>query len=77
MGHKLELFHAIACPESAAIRLLIVEHGLSEDVAFRNVAYEEWQTALAFLGGRQIPAMWDGATLYQGTDAIRSRLVPG
>lgn len=70
-----ELFHAIAEPSSAKVRKYVVDHELGEHVRFRNVSYPEVQADLAARGGGlTTPALWDGATLLTGADAIIARL---
>jgi len=69
-----ELFHAIADPASAKVRAWVVDHDFTEHVRFRNVSYAEVQADLTARGGAQPPALWDGATLLAGADAIIARL---
>jgi hypothetical protein len=68
----LEIFHAINDGgESAAARTFIVEHQLAERVRFRNVAFEEVRTELKARGGSgRTPALWDGARLHEGREAV-------
>ena len=70
-----ELFHAIADPSSARVRKYVVDHELTTEVRFRNVTYPEVQADLAARGGTGAPALWDGAHLIQGAEAIIARLV--
>lgn len=69
-----ELFHSIADPASAKVRSWVVDHDFTEHVRFRNVTYPEVQADLAARGGPGAPALWDGATLHTGADAIIARL---
>lgn len=69
-----ELFHELADPESARVRRYVTDRRLKPRVSFRNVIYPEVQADLTARGGRQAPALWDGATLVTGADAIIERL---
>ncbi|HEX9309001.1 MAG TPA: hypothetical protein VF894_16020 [Anaeromyxobacter sp.] len=70
----LELFHRLAEPDSAAARKLVADLGLLEAVDFRNVAFDSHRDALASHGGGRTPALWDGARLHEGLDAVRAAL---
>jgi hypothetical protein len=70
----LELFHALAEPESAAARQLVRELGLLDAVTFRNVAFDVHRAALAAAGGARTPALRDGERLHEGLGAIRAAL---
>ena len=70
----LELFHRLSEPESAQARRLVLDLGLLDAVQFRNVGFDAHAASLAGLGGGRTPALWDGARLYEGIDAIRSAL---
>ena len=70
----LELFHRLAEPDSAAARTLVRDLGLLEAVVFRNVAFASHAAELAARGGARTPALWDGARLHEGLDAIRVAL---
>lgn len=67
------LYHRLADPASAAIRRLIVERGLKARVDFQNVD-TEGADAFAAHGGREVPALWDGTRLHQGSSAVRLAL---
>ena len=67
------LFHRLADADSAAIRRFIVEHGLKSRVDFQNVD-SDGAGIFAALGARRAPALWDGAQLHEGADAIRLAL---
>lgn len=69
-----ELFHAIADPASARVRRYIVDHELGEAVRFRNISYPEVAADLTARGGAAAPALWDGAELTLGADAIIAKL---
>jgi hypothetical protein len=71
---RLELFHRLSEPGSAAARRLVIEAGLEEAVLFRNVAFDSHREALAARGGGLTPALWDGARLHVGLDAIQAAL---
>lgn len=63
------LYHRIGDPDSAAVRQRIVELGLKPRVDFQNVDTEGAE-AFAEHGGRSVPAMWDGAHLFEGRAAV-------
>ena len=67
------LFHRIAEPESARVRLLVVALGLKERIDFQN-AETDGRDELARLGGRSTPALWDGRTLTVGEAAVTQTL---
>ena len=71
---KVELFHRVADPASAAARRKLVELGLEARVSFRNVHFEVHEQALAALGGGEVPAVWDGTTLEMGAESVIRRL---
>lgn len=73
MAPVLVLYHRLADPDSARIRVRIVELGLKPRVDFQNVDTEA-AAAFAALGGRRVPALWDGTSLHEGPDAIRLAL---
>ena len=66
----IELFHATNDADSAAARKRVTERGLEARVRFRNVFYPEVQADLTARGGAATPAIWDGATLIVGRDAV-------
>jgi hypothetical protein len=70
-----ELFHRIADRSSAKVRRFIVDHALEPLVRFRNVEYDEPQRDLTVRGGTEVPALWDGARLVVGAEAIVARLL--
>jgi hypothetical protein len=69
----LVLYHRLADPESAAVRARVVELGLKPRIDFQNVDTEA-SAAFAALGGRRVPALWDGLRLHEGADAVRLAL---
>ena len=70
-----ELFHAIGDTSSARIRRFVVDHELEGVVRFRNITYDEVRRDLATRGGTETPALWDGARLVTGANAIEARLL--
>jgi hypothetical protein len=70
----LELFHALADPESAAARRLVRDLGLLDAVTFRNVLFDSHRAALAAAGGARVPALLAPEGLHEGLDAIRAAL---
>lgn len=75
MTAAFELFHEVSDPASALVRMLIVEQGLADAVRFRNVGYDEAREALTAHGGSEVPALWNGATLLVGSEAINAHLM--
>jgi hypothetical protein len=67
------LFHRIAEPASARIRLRVVELGLKTRIDFLN-AETDGRDQLGRLGGSVTPALWDGHTLAVGEDAVAVKL---
>ena len=63
------LFHRIAGPESARVRLQVVELGLKPRIDFLN-AETDGQAELARLGGSATPALWDGQRLIAGAGPV-------
>jgi hypothetical protein len=70
----IELFHATNEAASARARRFVVEHGLEAQVRFRNVFYPEVTADLTARGGTRTPALWDGARLVEGEDAVVAAL---
>jgi hypothetical protein len=70
----IELFHAIADAGSAAARRRVVERGLEGRVRLRNVFYPEVAADLEAHGGSNTPALWDGARLIEGAEAVLAAL---
>lgn len=73
---KLELFHAISDRGSARVRKWVDEHELLPVMRYRNVFYAEVLADLVAHGGTEqsVPALWDGAQLFSGADAVIARL---
>ena len=72
-GSDYTLFHRIAEPASARIRLRIVELGLKPRIDFQN-AETDGRDGLARLGGSVTPALWDGRSLTVGEDRVARKL---
>lgn len=66
----IELFHATNDIGSAEARQRVVERGLVGRVRFRNVFYPEVRADLDARGGTSTPAIWDGARLIEGREAV-------
>ena len=73
-GPAYTLFHRIAEPASARIRLRVVELGLKPRIDFQN-AETDGREELARLGGSITPALWDGHSLTVGEVAVSAKLV--
>lgn len=70
-----ELFHRISDLESAAIRRLIDNLGLKNEIDFRNVDLgEEAADDLKKRGGSQVPSLWTGEELISGRQDIENYL---
>ena len=69
-----ELFHSIAQAESGVVRRFIVDHDLAERIRFRNITYPEVQADFTARGGTTTPALWDGAKLIEGAEAVLAAL---
>ena len=72
-GPSFTLFHRIAEPASARIRLRVVELGLKSSIDFQN-AETDGKDELGRLGGSATPALWDGRSLTIGEDQIAQKL---
>jgi glutathione S-transferase len=70
---EFTLFHRIAEPASARIRLRVVELGLKARIEFLN-AETDGKDELARLGGSLTPALWDGRGLTVGENAVAVKL---
>lgn len=66
----IELFHATNDADSAAARRRVVERGLEERIRFRNVFYPEVRADFDARGATCTPAIWDGARIVEGRDAV-------
>jgi hypothetical protein len=66
----IELFHATNDEGSAAARKRVVDRALVDKIRFRNIFYPEVQADLDARGGKTTPAIWDGARLIEGRDAV-------
>ena len=67
---NIELFHATNDEGSAEARKRVVDRGLVGRIKFRNVYYPEVRGDLDAHGGQTTPAIWDGARLVEGRDAV-------
>jgi hypothetical protein len=70
----MELFYRIADAACAQARKAVLASKHRRDVKFRNVHYPEVLADLTARGGGPLPALWDGARLHEGLDAITSFL---
>jgi cation diffusion facilitator family transporter len=70
---ELTLFHRIAEPASARVRLRVVELGLKPRIDFQN-AETDGREDLARLGGTATPALWDGHILTVGESDVAAKL---
>ena len=66
------LFHRIAEPASARIRLRIVELGLKPRIDFQNAETDAKDDER--LGSAPTPALWDGRTLTVGEERVAQKL---
>lgn len=66
---SLVLYHRIGDADSAAVRRRVIELDLKSRIDFQNVD-DDGAAAFAARGGRRIPALWDGARLHDGKDAV-------
>jgi hypothetical protein len=66
----VELFHSTTDAGSAAARKHVVTLGLEAKIRFRNVFYPEVLADLTARGGAKTPAIWDGAKLIEGQEAV-------
>ncbi len=71
---RLQLFHRLEEPGSARVRRWVVDHGVLEQVRFRNVLYPEAASDFAARGGSETPALWDGERLFIGPELVIARL---
>ena len=71
---RADLFHRIAEKDSADVRRRAAQLGILEKVDFRNVDFESHRAALAARGGERTPALWDGAVLHVGREAVLGAL---
>ena len=74
MAPAVELFHRIDEPASAEVRRRASALGLLGRLALRNVHFESHAAALAAHGGAETPALWDGADLHRGREAVLAAL---
>ena len=66
------LFHRIAEPASARIRLRVVELGLKGRIDFQNAETDAKDDPR--LGSARTPALWDGRTLTVGEERVAQKL---
>lgn len=66
------LFHRIAEPASARIRLRVVELGLKPRIDFQNAETDAKDDQR--LGSAPTPALWDGRTLTVGEEQVERKL---
>jgi hypothetical protein len=69
---EFTLFHRIAEPASARIRLRVVELGLKERIDFQNAETDAKDDPR--LGSAPTPALWDGHALTVGEVEVEGKL---
>ena len=74
---KPQLFYQITDPGGAAARKAVIAADLLETFQFRNLFYEEVRVELEAHhrqsggnGAPELPALWDGQTLHEGTEKV-------
>jgi hypothetical protein len=70
---RFVLYHRVADRTSAPIRRTIVESGLKPVIDFQNVETEAAEE-FASRGGHEVPALWDGERLHEGSYRVRLAL---
>ena len=70
----MELFYTIADAACAAARKAVIDRGLKQQVSFRNMYYPEVVHDFKARGGTTVPALWDGARLHEGLNAVLGAL---
>lgn len=70
----LQLFHVLDDAGSAVARRCVVELELLDEVEFRNLHYAEAAADFERAGGERVPALWDGARLVEGEQAVLDAL---
>jgi hypothetical protein len=64
------LFYRIADAACAAARKAVLASAHRRSVEFRNIHNPESLALQTTYGGGAVPALWDGARLHEGLDAI-------
>ena len=65
----MTLYHLIADAACARVRRELTACGLVEGLSFKNLHYDVHREAFEALGGRTVPALFEGGVLHEGEAA--------